>query len=212
MSLTFRTQLSGNLNAQPLLVRGKGSIDETAGITDGEYELTSLPIGFPVELLVLMKVTGYPNASKAVGSAVNPFKGHSYSYIRTIGVPGGNMILRSDVRIADRHLDSFFTIEGAFVPPGELGKVAPIKESWSRAPTGGIGGQFTAVWRNSSGGAYSAAALTAYDVPTTDVVPKNQFRDIYLTTSKAGSIFTIHQRVELHTLPALELHGKQMEE
>ena len=197
MKLSFSTQLNGCLNSERISVTGKGWIDENVGLTEGIYQLNALPRGFPAKIIPVLKVTGYPNASRAIGSAVNVFKGGSYSYVRHLDFPGGHMELRSNVCVDGAHLHSDFTVEGNFVPPGEIGDIAPLKESWLHRPDGTVEGLFEAAWPVETGGRLTAKATTLYTVRSLRPCPERQHRAISLQTVIRGRELHLRQSVDL---------------
>ncbi len=195
-NINFTTVLEGTLNNSQMLVKGSGTIDESRGITRGNYDLLNLPNGFPQELLSVMKITGYPNASKSIGKATNPFKGKNYNYRRVINFNGGQMILHASVKRESNNLISHFNITGSFGNPKKLGKILPIRESWKQGEEGIILGDFVASWFDENGEKISAFTNTVYNVCGN--LEKEQHRDILINTILDDKKFSLKQDVDLY--------------
>ncbi len=195
--IDFSTTLTGLLNGQTILVEGRGTIIEDVGLTVGDYNLIKTPDGFPSELLSIMMVTGYPNASRSIDLAQNPFKGISYSYTRNINFEGQQMVLEAKVSLSERRLESVFHINGQFGAPIALGKVDPIRETWDQVSDGIIQGQFGASWSLPNGGSAKASTKTQYRVGVANPLPFREQRDIHLLTENEPMKFSLRQEVDL---------------
>ena len=202
--INFATTLTGTLNGQIISVAGRGAIIEDLGLTIGDYDLIKTPDGFPPELLTIMMVTGYPNASRSIDLAQNPFKGINYSYTRKIEFEGQQMVLEATVSLSERRLESTFQINGHFGPPIALGKVSPIRETWDQVSDGIIGGQFDASWPLSDGTNAKARTKTQYRIRGARPLPFREQRDINLCTENEPMKFSLRQEVDLmaaHNVP-----------
>src|SRR5713226_3732269 len=82
--LEYAALLEGNLNGACVRVSGEGRINETRGITQGEYLLHEVPEDFDPLFLTAVLITGYPNACANLDESPNPFSGRSYQYQRQL--------------------------------------------------------------------------------------------------------------------------------
>ena len=170
-NLSFRASLNGEVNGKEIILQGEGTIND--GHTDGKYDLIQLPEGFSPEILSVVLVTGYPNASETIDQTQNIFKGNSYNYTRHIKFSdGGELQLQTECVLEGNHLDSKFTLHGE-INDIDLVAIQPIVESWEPCGEGKIKGRFTATWEKQSTGEVITASTESDYIIDTEETQKN---------------------------------------
>lgn len=202
METNFITELSGVISGQSIRVAGQGSLNEVNGLTSGDYQLIELPLGFNPEILGIMKVTGYPNASRSIQHAFNPFKGHSYSYQRRIHFGEEQMNLLARVDLTPSGLESKFLLTGSYPKDLDLGSLQPITEEWTQPNCSEIGGRFDAVWITQLGHKVKATTYSRYWIDTVKSLDAQSHRVMRLDTKVSGGTFSLVQQVDLFDGPA----------
>lgn len=164
--MPFVATLDGRLNAVPMRLTGRGTIDHEIGRTEGAYVLTASPLDFSPYLLGPMLITGYPNASRSMAGVLNLFRGRSYRYTREIRFRTGDCIrLAAECEVKGGSLNSRFVVEGT-LPHESPAPLEPLVESWEPAGRGKIHGGFTAAWKLSHGEYLVAKVSTDYEIDT----------------------------------------------
>lgn len=162
--LIYVAELTGEVNGQSILVNGEGVIRSNEGLTQGQYELESLPDGFSPLYLATVLITGYPNACASLDGSMNLFRGTSYHYEREVAFrDGGALSLKTRCELDGRTLRSEFALTGT-VEPARVFNIEPLVESWEATGRREIEGSFKIAWKGEGGSLLSAEARSRYHV------------------------------------------------
>ena len=197
-----RVLLDGKVNGQKVELRGRGVLEPYAGITRGRYVIGNLPKGLHPRILGAILITGYPESSKVLAGAENPFRNTSFSYRRTLDFgKQGNIVLNARCekepgKIFAKSITSNFRLSGRVKVP-ELASMEPLVETWVPGGPGIIYGHFTASWIAKKGPRIRAECLTTYKLDSRDVLHGRQHRFATFNTKINGNRMSKYQAVTL---------------
>jgi Green fluorescent protein len=142
-----------------------------------------IPSGYSPVLLAAHLLTGQPSMSHICGDAVNPFIGTRgrYHATRTLDL-GSSGALTTSYRVDELEpglLTAFFHQTGEVNLP-ELSAVLPTVETWIPRGPGRIDGTMSFSFLTREGNIVPGLARTQYFLPSPEVLPGVEYRDIHI--------------------------------
>lgn len=197
--LKTRVKMDGEVNGQPLTLAGRAILEPFEGITRGRYVIEALPKGMDPRILSAFTITGYSNSSKNYDGAINPFRGTSYGYERTVTFEDGKVLeFKAYCKVEkDGSITSNFHLVGECDVPA-LEAMEPLVEAWVPLRTGEIYGHFTPTWITKKGERIVAEAVTRYHLEQKNDLPCRHHRFITILTNFKGKLATKYQKVTLY--------------
>lgn len=192
--LEFIAELRGEVNGQPILVEGEGSIVQELGVTAGTYFVRRLPEDFDPKLLAGCLVTGYPSACSHSHAITNPFGLSDYTYERALRIPDrGDLKLAVDCRYEKGRLVSRFSLNGT-VSVKNIGLVGPITEVWQRSSDHSIAASFDMNWSGDCDSEIQVQTSSQYRIRDPLPIPDRVTRRIEVTPRvHSNGVFTLFQ-------------------
>jgi hypothetical protein len=194
----FQATMSGRLNGVKFSLKGTGFHDGN-GFSRGSYVCTQVPPNMDLLLLNAFLMLGYPSVHRPMEGAVNPFKGLSYRYRRTLTLEDGSQLVvttRHDRQASD--VTSKFTIEGEVDIPA-LRSVSSVVETWAPQGAGKLAGEFPMQWVTQEGEKLKGVIASEYELPTQAVMPSGrQYLFQQLASLASGNRLEIIQDSELY--------------
>jgi hypothetical protein len=198
--LKTRVTMKGVINGEPLAFAGRAILEPFEGITRGRYVIDALPRRMDPRILSAFSITGYSNSSRNYPGAINPFRGVSYGYERTVTFEDGKVLdFKAYCKVEeDGSITSDFNLNGEVdVPP--LTSMEPLVEAWVPIKPGEIYGNFTPTWISEKGERIVATAVTRYHLEVPNELPCRHHRYITILTQFKGNLASKYQKVTLHT-------------
>ena len=145
--------------------------------------------------------------SRVLEGAVNPFIGTGgvYKATRTLDL-GEHGHLTTTYSVLDAgagHLRAVFDVQGTVDVP-RLVEIAPTIETWTPKGPGKVNGQFTMVWTGEDGSRVQGKTDTAYQLPTEETIPGQQFREIRINIDTTDTQLLQTEHIVLFTPALLE--------
>jgi hypothetical protein len=195
---TFQATMGGKLNGVKFSLKGTGFQDGN-GFSRGSYVCTQVPPKMDLLLLNAFLMLGYPSVHRPMEGAINPFKGLSYHYRRTLTLEDGSRIVvttRHDKQASN--VMSKFTIQGEVDIPA-LESVSSVVETWAPQGAGKLSGEFPMQWVTKEGKKLKGVIATEYELPTKATMPPGQqYLWQRLASLSSGNRLEIIQDSELY--------------
>lgn len=202
---TIPTIYSCAINQEEFCLHGRIELETGAGFCRAtvDFERANLPKGFEPELLSYVAITGYPDASKTIGSAFNPFHKSSKEFECSREIDLGNLghlktSYGSENRLtADEQI--VFHVTGSVNIDSPIVSIAPVAELWM--PVGRadyFNGEMTFTWRLKDGRALAGVAESSYCVPGSGMLQAAQMRVITFGLTKTDTQFVQEEVIRLY--------------
>lgn len=169
--LEQRTLLHGTVNGEKFTMRGGGMGAPHDGMVETDLATNPGPVGFPMGLMAVCIIMGFPTFSKYPKGTHDLFKiSDGYEYERHLRFDnGGTLDTVSKVsyhgskgeEFRVQHVEGDFKVDGTVEAP-ELASVDPLVETFEPAGPGRIKSTFRIVWRTNDGGEFTANADNEY--------------------------------------------------
>ena len=196
--LNNTTTVSGTFNGKSFLLKGKGDGLPYDGQLHSRLETTTGPLHFPMHILDIVAIFGYPTYSKYHADAVDLFKisRGGYEYERNITFnEGGSMSTLQKIVSKDDGLHGDFKVTQGQCPNfPELEGIEPIVETFIPAGPGKIKGRCVVAWRKTGGGLFTANCESEYRLKHDKTIPYLQFRFVEFTTNHTQEVFDQKER------------------
>jgi hypothetical protein len=188
--LKIETRLYGQLNGKPFDLRGGGEGRPYDGLIKVEYVSELGAVHFPMHLMDIPAIMGYPTFSRHQQGCFDLFKlSDGYEYERHIAYDGGGrsdsvhkVTYRGDRIVGDFKVD-------AEVDAPELVDIEPLVETMVPAGSGKVASTFHAHWRTSDGSLFRGAVESEYRLTHNATLPWAQFRQVIFDSDHTSQRF-----------------------
>jgi len=183
--LAIETTMYGSINGERFKLVGGGEGQPFAGVIHQVLNVNPTAVTFPMGLMDVPGVMGFPTFSRYLDGTTDLFKREpfSYEYKRRLRFQdGGVMESFHRVEYCEDRVVGDFRVEGEGIRATELGPIEPIVETFIPAGPGRIRSTFTVVYPTSDG-PYTAHAKSEYTLHHDGELPGVQFRHIEFTTN-----------------------------
>jgi hypothetical protein len=188
--LAIQTRLYGTINGKEFDLRGGGEGRPYDGIIKVEYVSQLGPVHFPMHLMDIPAIMGYPTFSRHQQGCFDLFKlSNGYEYERHIAYDGGG---RSDsvhkvTYLGDKIVGDFKV--DAEVDAPTLTDVEPLVETMVPAGPGKVASTFWAHWRTREGCLFRGAVESEYRLTHNATLPWAQFRQVIFDSNHTQEVF-----------------------
>jgi hypothetical protein len=189
--LEQRTYLHGTVNGEAFAMRGGGMGAPHDGTVATELATNPGPVGFPMGLMAVCIIMGFPTFSKYPKGTHDLFKiSDGYEYERHLRFEeGGTLDTISKVTyhgsrggdLQVRYVEGDFEVNAQVDAP-ELVSIEPLVETFEPAGEGRIKSTFKVVWRTADGGTFTADADNVYKLKHKQALPFKHKRRIEFDT------------------------------
>lgn len=179
--LRHQTKVCGNFNDEVFELNGGGKGNPHQGTLDCKMASAYGPVSFPMSLMNVIIIFGYPTYSKHI-NVFDIFKrSNGYEYERHIEFEsGGSMdslhIVRYGENENERFLNGNFSVEIKGQVPDDIVSLSPILETFVPAGKGKVRSQFILAWNRKSGGQFLANCESEYRLRHDLELPQVLFR------------------------------------
>lgn len=206
--LEHRTTLYGTINGEKFKLVGGGTGRPYDGVIESSLRTNPGPVGFPIGLVSMHMVTGFPTFSKYEKDTHDLFKkSDGYEYDRVLRFENGGKLegVHKVSYAKDGALVGDFHVEGEVDAPA-LGQIEPVVEHFEPAGNGVVRSHHKVVWRTADGGRFAAEGESEYRLNHDEPLPFKQYRHIVFETTHTPESITQKERLtvvrNLHDLPA----------
>jgi len=182
--LNAETRLYGTVNGQAFELTGGGQGFPYKGELFTVLESTLGPLHFPMHLLDVPAMMGYPTFSKYHPGTFDVFKlSEGYEYERHMRFEDGGCF--DSLHQIEYHGDKVcgdFHVEGTVDAPDIVG-IEPVVETFIPAGPGRVQSKFVVAYHTSDGGMFLAEADNEYRLTHNVRLPRLQFRHVRFLTN-----------------------------
>lgn len=183
--LQHHTKIHGKVNGREFELVGQGSGRPYDGKLESHLSSTRGPLHFPMHLLDIVSIFGYPTYSKYHAGTKDLFKiSDGYEYERNLTYENGGFM--KTLHIITRQEDGLhgdFQVVDAQVECPELEGIEPISETFIPAGPGKIKSEAVIAWRTVGGGLFTATCKSEYRLKHNECLPYLHFRLVDFTTN-----------------------------
>jgi hypothetical protein len=202
--LAIETRVHGRFNGRPFDLRGGGEGRPYDGTITVELTSELGPVPFPMHLMDIPTLLGYPTFSRHQQGCFDLFKvSNGYEYQRHISYSGGG---RSDSEhtvsyLGDTIVGDFHVEVEADVP--DLTGSEPLVETMYPAGPGKIRSAFLAAWRTRDGSYFTGSVESEYRLTHNATLPWTQFRQVMFSSDHTQEQFRQSEEVNVfRSIPA----------
>ena len=202
--LPHHTTIRGTFNGKNFELMGKGHGKPYEGMLESRLETKGPPLHFPMHLLDIVAIFGYPTYSHYHEGTVDLFKiSDGYEYERHITYENGGYMdtLHTIVRKDDGLHGDFQVLRGENLQVPELECIEPISETFIPAGPGKIKSTCVLAWRKKGGGLFTAECKSEYRLKHNKSLQGIQFRLVNFTTAHTQTV--LDQKESLHVIRSL---------
>lgn len=199
--LAHHTIISGKFNGKDFKLVGGGTGRPYDGKLKSVLKAAGGPLHFPMHLLDIVAIFGYPTYSRYHPGTVELFKisPEGYQYERHIKFhDGGQMNTLHDITLQKDGLHGDFKVlngECSNVP--ELEGIENIVETFIPDGPGRIKSRCVLAWRKKGGGLFTADCESEYRLKHDNVLPNLQFRVVEFTTNHTQEVLDQQENLDV---------------
>ncbi len=198
--LSHQTTISGKFNGKSFELKGSGQGHPYEGKLQSRLESTKGPLHFPMHVLDIVAIFGYPTYSCYREGTTELFKiSDGYEYERHIKFENGgymdtlHKITRSDAGLSG----DFRVLKGECQNMPELEAIEPIVETFIPAGPGKIKSKCVLAWRKVGGGYFMADCESEYRLKHSKELPALQFRSVSFQTSHTQEVLDQRENLDV---------------
>ena len=208
--LAIETRLHGRVNGKPFDLRGGGEGHPYDGTIQVEYVSELGPVPFPMHLMDIPALMGFPTFSRHQQGCFDLFKiSNGYEYERDIQHPGGGhahsehtVSYLGDKIVGDFHVE-------AEVDAPDLVGVEPLVETMYPAGPGKVASTFLAAWRTRDGSYFTGSVQSEYRLTHNATLPWTQFRQVMFKSDHTQERFRQSEDLNVfRSIPAFWAAGR----
>jgi len=199
--LRHRTRVTGVFNGKKFELVGGGKGKPHEGILDCKMKSQHGSVGFPMPLMNVIVIFGYPTYSKHV-DAFDVFKrSDGYEYERHIEFQdGGRMHSLHVVRYGgdgtERYLNGDFEVEATAEVPEDISSLTPIVETFIPDGPGRVRSQFVLAWQRVCGKLFLANCESEYRLRHQLELPELLFRQAEFVKDRSSrEVLDLDERI-----------------